>query len=104
MKIAVCDDNEKERSQLSELLEVVWPDAQVFLFGDGEEILSQIRTGKSYDLVFLDIFMEKVGGIEAGKQIRELYPETEVVLVSVSREFGPEAFELNAFYYRRQAL
>ncbi len=99
MKIAVCDDNEKERSQLSELLEVVWPDAQVFLFGDGEEILSQIRTGKSYDLVFLDIFMEKVGGIEAGKQIRELYPETEVVLVSVSREFGPEAFELNAFYY-----
>lgn len=99
MRIAVCDDNKRECSELSEMLNLVWPDAQLDLFYGGQELLSQIDTGKIFDLVFLDIFMEEISGIETGKRIRKYHPEIEIVLISVSREFGPEAFELNAFYY-----
>lgn len=99
MRIAVCDDNKNDRIELCELLKIVWPGTEFFLFDDGQDLLAQIDVGETYDLVFLDIFMQKIGGIETGKKIREFHPEMEIVLVSISREFGPEAFELNAFYY-----
>ena len=99
MRIAVCDDNGNERQELQNILTAVWPEAKLSAYGDGQELLNQMDSGEVFDLVFLDIFMEKIGGMDAGRMIQERYPDTKFILVSVSREFGPEAFELNAFYY-----
>ena len=57
------------------------------------------RGGEAYGLIFLDIFMEETDGLEIGGEIRRRFPETELVFVSVSREFGPEAIDLDALYY-----
>lgn len=99
MNIAICGDNREEREELRILLEKVWKNACISESEDGRELIERMEAGEVYELVFLDIFMNQVGGLEAGKIIRSRYPRTEVVLVSVSREFGPEAFDLNAFYY-----
>ena len=47
----------------------------------------------------IHIFMEETDGLEIGGEIRRRFPETELVFVSVSREFGPEAIDLDALYY-----
>ncbi|MGI6007531.1 MAG: LytR/AlgR family response regulator transcription factor [Ruminococcus sp.] len=99
MDIAICDDNKEERKELRNMLEKIWKDVRITEGSDGQDLLNLLEAGETYDLVFLDIFMDRVGGMEAGRIIRSRYPRIEVVLVSVSREFGPEAFELNAFYY-----
>ncbi|MGI6012022.1 MAG: LytR/AlgR family response regulator transcription factor [Ruminococcus sp.] len=99
MNIAICDDNQKERRELRNMLEKAWKNAEITESGDGRELLNLMEMGKDFDLVFLDVFMKQMGGIETGRVIRSQYPKAEIVLVSVSREFGPEAFELNAFYY-----
>ena len=67
MRIAVCDDNKNDRIELCELLKIVWPGTEFFLFDDGQDLLAQIDVGETYDLVFLDIFMQKIGGIEERK-------------------------------------
>ena len=99
MKIAICDDNSNELEELRDLLEKIWEDAEITESEDGQQLIDRMESGDTYDLVFLDVFMNKVGGIEAGRVIRSRYSRTKIILVSVSREFGPEAFELDAFYY-----
>ena len=46
MKIAICDDDRKDRMDLREALEVVWPDAEVDEYSAGPDLLSQIEGGK----------------------------------------------------------
>ena len=95
MKIAICDDDRKDRMDLREALEVVWPDAEVDEYSAGEICLVKLRGG-SLRSDFLDIYMEETDGLEIGGEIRRRFPETELVFVSVSREFGPEAIDLDA--------
>jgi len=48
----------------------------------GEEAVSAIRE-QAYDLVLLDINMPGIGGVEACRRIRELAPQTGIVMVTV---------------------
>ena len=57
IKIAVCDDVESERLQLMESIREIWENAEVYGFGDGQQVLQNIQRGMGYDLVFLDIYM-----------------------------------------------
>ena len=98
MNIAICDDSREERRELRDILEKLQKDAVITECEDGQELLDRMA-GETFDLVFVDIFMNQVGGLEISRAIHRLYSDTEVVLVSFSREFGPEAFEVNAFYY-----
>lgn len=99
MRIAVCDDNRKDSATLTGMLREVWPEAELAVFEDGGSLLRARREGQKMDLLFLDIFMKDMTGVEVGKIIREEFPEQEIVLVSVSKEFGPEAYDLDCLFY-----
>lgn len=99
VKIAVCEDEEGERLQLIENIQDTWKNAEIYGFEDGHQVLQNIQKGMGYDLIFLDIYMKRIGGIEAGKWIYENFPEIQMVFISNSREFGPEIFQLNALHY-----
>ena len=99
MKIIVCDDVKEDREELRQKVEKIWPHTQVEEISSGEELLGNIRRGESYDLIFLDIYMDSVSGIDAGKWIHDNFPEMNMVFVSSSRDFGPELFQINAMHY-----
>lgn len=99
MKIAVCDDEKMERELLCQEIRKTWEDAEIFEFGRGCDILDLIRKGVYYDIVFLDILLSDTNGIEIGRRIRTFFPALTLVFVSNSRDFGPEAFEVNALHY-----
>lgn len=99
LRIAVCDDVEADREHLIKDLQMIWGATDIISFDDGKELLGQIQKGIFFDLIFLDIIMPQDSGIEIGKKIHQFYPDTEIVYVSSSREFGPEAFETDALHY-----
>lgn len=47
----------------------------------------------------MDIFLENETGIEIAEKLRAAGFAEDIVLISTSKEFGPEAFEINALYY-----
>jgi CheY-like chemotaxis protein len=59
------------------------------------ELVEKLRP----DLVVLDVTMPVMGGIEALKRIRELSPETKVIVYSSSPEARSEALAGGAFRY-----
>ncbi len=99
MRIAVCDDMQKDLDEMRGWLIQTWQDAEVDTFIRGAELLRKMRMGTRYDLVFLDIIMKPENGIDLGRRILRDFPDSKLVYVSNSREYGPEIYELNAFYY-----
>lgn len=99
MRIAVCDDSRIDAEHLKAGLEKTWPDTKVDIYNSAEAVLDAIEGQEDCNLIFLDIYMEGMNGIQAAEILKKRWPDTEVVFISTSREFGPEAFELNALYY-----
>lgn len=50
-------------------------------------------------LVFLDIQMPQLMGIDVGSSILDIHPDTEIVFVTAYDQYAMEAFELNAIAY-----
>lgn len=97
IRIAVCDDDEKDRRQLLALLEQ-YPAARLLTeeYSDGEALLA---SGKRYDILLLDIDMEGMDGIETARRIREADKEVRLIYVTNYRDYTIFAFAVHAFAY-----
>lgn len=85
-RIAVCDDSCLCTSEIENLLFEIAAgkgmDLEVDVFFDGRELEKSVNQGDLFDIIYLDLEMEKRTGIETAKNIR-LHDPT-VVLVYVS--------------------
>ncbi|MCS7215876.1 MAG: response regulator transcription factor [Thermodesulfovibrio sp.] len=85
MKVLIVDDHTLFRKGLKEIL-LDFP-----LIKDCKEAKSgyeamDFLSKESFDLVFLDIAMSEINGIETLKKIKNLYPETKVLMLSMYPE------------------
>ncbi len=65
---------------------------------DGAEMLALWKPGR-WDIIFLDIYMPEMNGIEAARRLRKVDKSCEIVLATTSREHGVEGYELRALDY-----
>lgn len=79
-KILVCDDSVLARSQMRNLIEQ-WGNVEIFEAKTGAEAIEKYKSEKP-DLVFLDIVMPEVNGIEAVKAIIEYDKDAKLVMAS----------------------
>lgn len=82
MRVIVADDHSLFRDGIVSLLEAA--DFKVVAqVGNGEQAVAAVDYHHP-DLVLMDISMPEMGGIEALRQIKAEYPETNVVMLTVS--------------------
>lgn len=102
VEIAVCEDNNEDLARLRAALnEISVPYSfAVSEYQSAEELLSDIESGRRhFDILFFDIFLNGISGIEAAVRIREKNENALLIFVSVSEEFYREAFDVYAFHY-----
>lgn len=101
IKIAVCDDDEKDRRCIVDLLTEYLDGndlyARIDVFDSGEKFLDGDTA--QYDLVFLDIFMKDINGMETAKKLIERNEKVQVIFASTSTEYAAEAFSIEALHY-----
>lgn len=98
MRIAICDDLESERQSLAKVLKEAVGDFSKEEFSSGDELLKS-HLSKPYDLIFLDILMPDMSGLDIAAKLRKTDTETPVVFISSSSEFGVQSYRVLAFDY-----
>ena len=98
LSIAVCEDEPKEYELLEPLLYGSDLVANVDFYPDGSELVSSFFPGK-YDLILLDVFMKKMGGLDTVARIRQSDREVPVAFLTSSKDFALEAFQHHVFRY-----
>ena len=101
--VLIIDDEPGIRSVLTDILED--EKYTVLSAGDGFEGLSILKE-KTVDVVFLDIWLPNMGGIDVLKKIKTEYPETEVIVISghANIDIAVKAVKLGAFDFLEKPL
>lgn len=98
--IGICDDEREVALELQEYIEkelskrnVQW-ESRIFL--SGEELLKEVE---GFSIVFLDIEMPGLDGIETGKQIKKKNPNCKIIMATGMVERFREVFLFHAFRF-----
>lgn len=103
-RIAICDDEETFRNLMRDQVEVILQEKgvefSIDLFPSGKALLSYLgEQAMSFDLIFLDIVMEDLIGIEVAKKIREQSKRVSLVFVTSTDQFVFDGYEVQAMQY-----
>jgi len=103
MKIAVVDDEQQYRNDLlgfiNDYLKEKHLEAEVYDFSNAESFLQGEVKPEEYSLIFMDIYMEGISGIEAMEQFKGETSKTLLIFCTTSQDHMPDAFKLHAFEY-----
>ncbi|UCG12681.1 MAG: endopeptidase La, partial [Deltaproteobacteria bacterium] len=102
-RLLVVDDEEITRANLKHILEK--EGFQVTEATNGAEAMKQMEKG-SFDLVLTDLLMLKVDGMELLQQVKDRYPQTDVVIITgyATVPSAVEALQKGAYHYLAKPL
>ena len=96
MEIAVVDDDKAIKEHICALIEEQQPGSHIEGYATGEELLA---SGKRFDMVFLDIQMEGMNGIETARNLRKQQEDTVLIFITGIKDYVFDALDLYAFQY-----
>lgn len=107
MRIAIVDDNEEDRKYLTKEITEIFSEKtkenpQITQLSSGEEfvkVLSVSEPGEFFDIVFLDIYMKELTGIDIAKKLRQIDKVAKIIFITTSNEFASESYEVQAHDY-----
>lgn len=98
MHIAICDDDYTIYTELTSYISVFFADCEkvsIDTYASGEQLLA---AQKKYDILFIDIYMKELNGIETAEKLKSRN-STCIVFMTTSSDHAVEAFRLNAVHY-----
>ena len=102
MKIAIVDDMAADREAIRKQLEYELVQrkltAELEEYDSGEAFRSAFVPGQ-FVVVFLDIYMKEMSGIEVGKMLYEQDPKCKIIFLTSSEEYFRESYTVRATYY-----
>ncbi|MGL5752883.1 MAG: LytR/AlgR family response regulator transcription factor [Paraclostridium sp.] len=104
IKIGLCEDNNLYIEQLSSILKKIEKDNnlefEINSFNSGEDLVEFCSKHKDYfDILFLDVLMDGMNGIEAAQAIRNMYSSAYMIFVTSSKEYALDSYSVNAYGY-----
>lgn len=99
IRILVADDELPARGELKYELSAIPGVKIVGECGNGREVLAFLKAHPHVDMLFLDIEMPIMNGLECAKEIQKLGLPVKIVFATGYSQFALQAFELEAFDY-----
>lgn len=104
LQIAVCDDREEDRDRITGLLCRYLKESayeyEITEYKNGEMLADDYEEGfVNFDLIFMDIYMEQMLGMEAARQVRRYSKNTAIIFLTETPDYALESYDVGAFGY-----
>lgn len=108
INVAVCDDDLDYAMKMETLLLRISRchliEMNVEVYSDGLELWDSLLKGQRFQLVYLDIKMAKLDGINVARKIREKDIETIIIYISSYEDYFIELFEVEPFRFIKKPV
>lgn len=110
IRIAVVDDEKETCDSIAGLLRKYESKQNIYLelktYLNGENLLFDFSESLYYDLILLDIEMEKINGVEIGTLIRNKYEnyKTKIIYISSKTKYAMQLFEIMPFNFLEKPI
>ena len=102
-KIAICDDEKYFGKKIKQILEAYMEQNHISyditVFTPGKEVIELGIEIMKYQMIFLDINMEQIDGIETAEYIRKYTEECFIVFVTAYIDYTLEGYSVGAVRY-----
>ncbi|WP_300277416.1 LytR/AlgR family response regulator transcription factor [Peptacetobacter sp.] len=106
--IGICDDELEVRDTIKKsIIEIMKDDTteyQIKEFSSGDDVIKYISSDNEIDILFLDIQMNGLDGMETARKLREYDKTTEILFVTSIESKISEAFEVRAFRFIKKPV
>lgn len=101
INIAVCDDISAARIKIDDLLEPYkkTENLSVHIFSSGEELLAFPNYATAFSIIFLDVEMGGVSGLDVAADILEKNKDVIIFFITSHINYVPDSFRLGAFQF-----
>ena len=103
LEIAVCDDEEyfleQEKEWISRYMNRLGYQFRIDTFVSGVEFMAVGDRISKYDIMFLDINMKELDGLEMARKIREYTKDAYIVFVTAFVTYSLEGYKVDAVRY-----
>ncbi|MGN0006249.1 MAG: LytR/AlgR family response regulator transcription factor [Candidatus Gastranaerophilaceae bacterium] len=102
MRIAICDDDryclQTTKEHIEKWLKGNCVDAEILLFNNADNLINACCK-TPIDIIFLDIIMPMLTGMDAAKELRNIDKTAKIVFLTSSPEFALESYSVKASNY-----
>ena len=77
---------------------------ELFSYTKPMELLADIEAGVRFDVLFLDVLMPGINGINAAREIRQYDTAVQIIFVTSSSEFAVQSYVVGAYYYQLKPI
>ncbi|MFZ2540069.1 MAG: LytTR family DNA-binding domain-containing protein [Oscillospiraceae bacterium] len=101
LKIAICDDEKYFRNQIKKLIDTYDFQIEYIVteYSCGEELIFQNNNKRDIDILFLDVEMIGLNGVEVAKKLRTIDENLIIIFITSYNCYVCDAFEVKAFQY-----
>ena len=102
INIGICDDEASMRrllrAPLEQKLQLLGADYRIYEYDCGETLLTRPET-EWLDILFLDIELKQLSGMETARNLRKRDSHTLLIFVTAYPDFLFQGYEVHAFHY-----
>ena len=103
MRIAICDDSSLDRGLIVSLLHMYFVSRpisnEIIEYERGTDLLHDFEDGLWFDIIFLDIFMDDLLGIDVAHKLREMGCHSQIIFLTSSADFAVDSYDVEAVGY-----
>ena len=97
--IAILDDNQDDAFQIQDMIFSIQGNWRIDHYSEGHKLIEAVKSGRHYDLLLLDIYLEMESGMDVAKELQKMIPNAPIVFITVSREHAVDAYSMEALHY-----